>query len=206
MSAARAPVPFVPWAVLPAKRFGRAKTRLDPALDAPARRALARALFERVLSACTDHRDLEGTLVATDGEDVAELAARRGAAVLRDAGPASGPLARVVDGALADLRARGATHALVIMADLPRIEARDVRELLGTLRDADVVLVPDALRRGTSALGVRLDLGFRTAFGRADSLARHLREAEQCRAVTRVVYNPRVAPDIDTPRDLAGHL
>jgi 2-phospho-L-lactate guanylyltransferase len=192
---------FRPWAVLPAKRFGRAKTRLGGALPASERRELARALCDRVLGACAASRVLHGTLVATDGDDVTALAMHRRAAVLRDrAGDTA--LAQIVDAALDALRARGATHALVVMADLPCVAARDLRELLALMRDADVVLAPDVRRRGTNALGLRLDLPFHTAFGRADSLQRHVREAARAGCQARVVYHPRIALDIDRPEDL----
>ncbi len=194
---------FRPWAVVPAKRFGRAKSRLGGALASDERRELARALCDRVLRACADSGALHGTLLATDGADVASLAVQRRAAVLRDR-PGESSLARVVDAALAELRARDATHALVVMADLPRASARDLRELLALLRSADVVLVPDAQRRGTNALGLRLDLPFVTAFGRADSLQAHLREAARCGARARVLHQPRLALDIDTPGDLSA--
>jgi 2-phospho-L-lactate guanylyltransferase len=196
-------VAVVPWALVPAKRFGRAKTRLATALLPAARRDLARELCRRALSACSGSGALAGTLVATDGDDVCALAARQRVAVLRDRELGRPALAHVVDAALAELRARGATHALVIMADLPHIEARDVRELLALLRQGDVVIAPDALRRGTSALGLRIDLPFRSAFGHADSLQRHLREAERIGARARMLYNPRLAFDVDGPEDLA---
>jgi 2-phospho-L-lactate guanylyltransferase len=194
---------FAPWAVLPAKRFGRAKTRLDPALASHQRRALATGLLERVLDACRESRALRGVLVATDGDDVAALALGRGASVLRDAEAPPASLARVVDAALHSLRARGATHALVLMSDLPQVQARDVHELLAAMRQADVVLCPDAQRRGTSALGLRLTPDFRSAFGHPDSLVRHLREAARLGLRARVLCNPRVALDVDVPRDLA---
>lgn len=192
----------VAWAVVPAKRFGRAKSRLAAALPPAERRELARALCRRALWACSASGALAGTLVVTDGDDVAAVARGLDAAVLRDREAGGPALARIVDGALSALRARGATHALVVMADLPLIEPRDLRELLAALRETDVVLAPDALRRGTSALGVRLDRGMRTAFGHADSLQRHLREAARAGARARVLSNPRLALDIDKPDDL----
>jgi len=192
---------FRPWAVVPAKRFGRAKSRLGGALASDQRRELARALCDRVLCACTDSRALHGTLLATDGADVAALAVQRRAEVLRDR-PGESSLARIVDAGLDELRSRGATHALVVMADLPQVVACDLRELLAVLRRTDVVLVPDAQRRGTNALGLRLGLPFRTAFGRADSMQGHVREAARCGARARVLHHPRLALDIDTPGDL----
>jgi 2-phospho-L-lactate guanylyltransferase len=193
---------FRPWAVIPQKSFARAKARLAPALGTVPRRALARELFGRVLGACSGCGELAGVLVATDGAEVAALAARGGALTLRDPGPQSAPLSTSVDAALVRLRTHGATHALVIMADLPQLTGRDLRELLAALRETRVVIAPDLQRRGTSALGLRLDLPFNTAFGRSDSLQRHLREAARTAGGARVVYNPRVALDVDTPEDL----
>jgi 2-phospho-L-lactate guanylyltransferase len=195
-------VAFRPWAVIPAKRFSRAKSRLSAARPADRRLALARALFDRVLEACRRTPELAGTLVVTDGEDVAALAARRGAHVLRDAPDAT--LAGVIDAALASLPIRGATHALVLMADLPLVQARDISELLARLRDCDYVITPDARRRGTSALGVRLDADLRTCFGHDDSLQRHIHELARISARSAVLHNPRVALDIDTPDDVTA--
>jgi 2-phospho-L-lactate guanylyltransferase len=193
---------FRPWAVIPAKRFTRAKSRLSAALTADARQALARALFERVLDACARTPELHGTLVVTDGDDVAELAVKRGAIVLRDAPGA--PLAGVIDAAIATLPGRGATHALVLMADLPQLHARDVSELLASLREHDCVITPDARRRGTSALGVRLDRARTTCFGHDDSLSRHVQQALNAAVSSAVIFNPRVAVDVDMPGDLVA--
>lgn len=189
-----------PWALIAAKGFARAKSRLDSALPAHERRALASAMFEHVLDACMRCSQLHGTLVATDGDDVAEHARRRNAAVLRD--EAAGSLAAVIDAGLSLLRAGEATHVLVIMADLPLLKPCDVSELLGSLRRRDLVITPDLQRRGTSALGVRLDLDFQSCFGHDDSLQRHLRQAARISARSAVHYNPRIAFDVDTPEDL----
>lgn len=168
-------------------------------------------MFERVLTACTGCVALTGTLVATDGDDVAAFSARRGAAVLRDTASSARGLSGVVDAALANLLARGATHALVLMADLPRVEPRDVSELIAVLRGSDMLVVPDMRRCGTGALGMKLDLGLHARFGHADSLMRHVREGQRVGAFCRVIHNPRIAMDIDTFDDLsqlhevAGH-
>jgi 2-phospho-L-lactate guanylyltransferase len=198
-----APKAFRPWAVVAVKSLRRSKSRLGITLNPRARYELAKGMFERVLMACAGCPDLAGTLVATDGNDVAALGARRGAAVLRDAAPSGSGLSGVIDAALANLIGRGATHALVLMADLPRIESRDVAEVLGVLRCTDVLVVPDLRRCGTSALGVALHLGFAARFGHPDSSQRHQREAERIHARSRVVHNPRIALDIDTLEDLS---
>jgi 2-phospho-L-lactate guanylyltransferase len=190
-----------PWAIVPAKAFARAKSRLDGVLPPAARRELARSLLDRVLQACRESRAFEGILVATNGDDVARSAARAGAQVIRDRAERAASLGEIVDAALASSVALGATHALVVMADLPLLEARDVRELAHALRSGSVVLAPDAQRRGTNALGIRLDLGMRSCFGQPDSLSRHAREARRVGARPRMVVNPRVGRDLDTHTD-----
>ncbi|HMI92753.1 MAG TPA: 2-phospho-L-lactate guanylyltransferase [Polyangiales bacterium] len=200
-----------PWAIVPAKAFARAKSRLDGVLAPVARRELARGLLDHVLQACRQSGAFEGILVATDGDDVARSAARAGAQVIRDSSSRdssvhdssvrAASLGAIVDAALESSVALGATHALVVMADLPLLEARDVRELVHALRSDCVVLAPDAQRRGTNALGLRLDLGARTCFGQPDSLSRHAREALRVGAALRVIANPRVARDLDTHAD-----
>jgi 2-phospho-L-lactate guanylyltransferase len=185
--------------VVVAKRLHRAKSRLARELGPEARRTLARDMLERVLSEAGRAGELHGLLVATDGDDVAQLATARGAVVLRDA-PSRPPLSRVTDAALEAVSRLGATHALVLMADLPRVEARDVSELLSLLRGDDCLVVPDEQRTGTNALGVRLSRAVRTCFGHPDSLSRHLRALSPARA--RVVVSPRIAFDVDTTSDL----
>jgi len=188
------------WAVVPAKSFARAKSRMQVTLEPSARRELARALLDGALRACTGCSALSGTLVTTDGDDVAQLAARHRAAVVRDtARPAR--LAAIVDAALAHARARGATHALVLMGDLPLVRARDLSELVYALRKHAVVVVPDAQRRGTGALGVQLDRTAATCFGNADSFMRHLAMARAHGVVPCVLVQPRLARDLDAPGD-----
>jgi 2-phospho-L-lactate guanylyltransferase len=168
------------------------------------RRELARSMFEHVLFACSACEELCGILVATDGEDAAQSATRRGAHVLRDRVAVATPLSTIVDAGVARLIAHEATHALVVMSDLPLLRARDLSELLAQLRDLDMVLAPDAQRRGTSALGLRVQPDLHTSFGHPDSMQRHLREAERLQARARVLHNPRIALDLDTPADLEG--
>ena len=196
---------FHPWAVIPAKALVRAKSRLDGALEPHARRQLARSLLARVLHACAHCDGLAGILVATDGDDVARIALAAGARVVRDRPGENASLGAIVDRALAGSRELGATHALVVMADLPLLRAHDLAELLHALRASQFVLAPDAQRRGTNALGLALELDARTCFGHPDSLTRHVQEAARVGARLQLVANPRIALDLDTHGDLKRH-
>jgi 2-phospho-L-lactate guanylyltransferase len=186
------------WAIVPAKSLVRGKSRLSPALTDDDRVHFARRLLEHVLDtlgAC----ELEGVLVATDGDDVESVARSCGAHVLRDQG--GGSLAGVVDCALREVASRGAASAVVLMADLPRIEPDDVRAVLAALGDHDVALVRDHAGHHTNALAVALPTRMTTRFGRADSFAAHQAAARETGVSCVIVENERIAFDVDLPAD-----
>ena len=186
------------WAVVPAKSLLHGKSRLRPVLGDEDRARFAQRLLDHVLdvlAAC----GLDGVLVATGGDDVAALATSRGAHVLRDRGP--GSLADVVDRALAEVASRGAASAVVLMADLPRIEPADVGALLAALDDHDVVLVPDHLGHHTNALAIAPPTAMATCFGRSDSFAAHRAAAAASGLRATVFDSERIAFDVDVPAD-----
>jgi 2-phospho-L-lactate guanylyltransferase len=187
------------WAVVPAKSLAHGKSRLRSVLGDGARAGLARELLEHVLDVLRGC-ELDGVLVATGGEDVASLAMSHGAHVLRDRG--AGTLADVVDRALGEVASRGATMAVVLMADLPRIEAEDVGELLAAVCENDVALVCDHLGRHTNALALSPPTAMATCFGREDSFAAHCAAAHAAGLRTVLVKNERIAFDVDLPVDL----
>jgi 2-phospho-L-lactate guanylyltransferase len=186
------------WAIVPAKSLLQGKSRLRPVLGDEDRAHFAQRLLEHmldVLGAC----GLDGVLVATDGDDVAVIAASRGAEVLRDRG--EGSLADVVDRALAEATSRGAASAVVLMADLPRIEPADVEALLAALDQHDVALVRDHLGHHTNALAIALPAAMATCFGRPDSFAAHCASARAAGLRPVAVDSERVAFDVDLPAD-----
>ena len=186
------------WAIVPAKSLLQGKSRLRPVLDDEERAHFARRLLEHVLDvvgAC----GLDGVLVATGGDDVAAIAGARGAQVLRDRG--EGSLADVVDRALAEVASRGAASAVVLMADLPRIEAADVESLLAAVDEHDVALVRDHLGHHTNALAIAPPTAMATCFGRPDSFVAHCAGARAAGLRAIVLDSERVAFDVDLPAD-----
>jgi len=188
------------WAIVPAKSLLRGKSRLRPILGDDERARFARDLLEHVLGVL-DACDLDGILVATDGDDVEELAVRHGACVRRDGG--QGTLATVVNDALVDSCRRGALAAIVLMADLPRIEPNDVKDLLAALVDHEVVIVRDHLGSHTNALALAPPTALATCFGRQDSFAAHCASARAADLRLRILENERIAFDVDVPDDHA---
>jgi 2-phospho-L-lactate guanylyltransferase len=186
------------WAVVPAKSLSHGKSRLRPVLDDADRARFAQRLLEHVLDVLQASA-LDGVLVAAGGEDVASLAASRGVHVLLDRGP--GSLADVVDRALADIATRGAASALVLMADLPRIEPDDVAALLAALDDHDVALVRDHIGHHTNALALAPPTAMATCFGRPDSFVAHEQAARAAGLRVTTLERPRIAFDVDLPVD-----
>lgn len=186
------------WVIVPAKSLTRGKSRLSPVLGDEDRVRFARQLLEHVLGVVRECR-LEGVLVATDGDDVADLAASVGAGVLRDRRDES--LAALVDRALVEVAARGARAAVVLMADLPRLEPGDVEALLAALEEKDVVLVRDHIGRHTNALALSPPTAMRTCFGRDHSFAEHCAAARAAGLRAAVLDNDRIAFDVDGPAD-----
>ena len=170
------------WAVIPAKDYARAKSRLAPLLGPQDRRDLARELFLHVAS--TASQVVDRVAVLTDSAEVAADAHALGALVLPDRRQALGPL---VDDALAAL---SGDRALVLMGDLPLLNADALLRLL--LHHAAVV--PDRHRLGSNALLTPLPSG-PTCFGNADSFQQH--------SVTYAEHScERMAWDIDLPEDV----
>jgi 2-phospho-L-lactate guanylyltransferase len=187
------------WAVIPAKCFERAKSRLAPRLSAPERRALAEGMFRHVLGVAMGHPSIAGVLVITECPTVTRVARASGARVLRDA--PSGQLGESVDAALAAMPL-DAEAALVLMGDLPHLREEDITLLLGPLPDADVVLAPDRVREGTNALALHLPGRFATAFGNVNSFSTHLRRFLDAGLVAAVRESASLGFDVDLPADV----
>ncbi len=199
MSAAPLPAMTGVWALVPVKCFGRGKSRLSSVLGPASRGRFTRALLEHVLSALAACGDLAGTAVVTDCAAVELVARRRGAIVLRDG--CIGPLAAIIDAALATLAARGARGAVVLMSDLPWLTAADVGTLVRGLDESDVVLAPDRFDEGTNALGITPPDRFPSCFGATDSFVRHSARAHRLGDAVAVRRTPGLAFDVDAPAD-----
>ena len=192
------------WAVVPVKRLGGALRRLAPTIERPLRRELQVAMLRDVLRACAGARGLEGLLVVTSDAQAAALARElAGAEVIPDHDPPRGMNGAVARG-LGEVAARGAAAALVMTADLPLARPDDVEAILAAALPApSAVLVPSHEGTGTNAMLLRPPRAVAPRLG-PRSLARHLALAARRGVVVRRLERPRIALDIDTPRDLAA--
>jgi coenzyme F420-0:L-glutamate ligase / coenzyme F420-1:gamma-L-glutamate ligase len=186
-------------AVVPAKEFGAAKQRLARALSAEGRSALARAMLEDVLAAL-GAAGLDRILVVTPDLDVAAVAERAGATVIREADSA-GHTAAVARG-LAACRDLGATVMLTVPGDLPCLTAEEVRRILTAVGPApSAVFVASRSGAGTNAACLAPPDAVPLRFGEP-SFADHLTVA-RARGIEPVVLAlPGAGLDVDGPEDL----
>ena len=175
--------------LVPVKSFRTAKLRLAPALPAPERAALARAMAERVLHATGG---LPCAVVCDDAE-VAAWALAQGAGVVWQPGRG---LNGAVQSGVTRLAGAGALQVIVAHADLPL--ATDVS---WTAQFPGVTLVPDRREDGTNVACVPATAGFRFAYG-PGSFARHQAEARRLGLGLRIAREPQLAWDVDVPADL----
>jgi 2-phospho-L-lactate/phosphoenolpyruvate guanylyltransferase len=198
-------------AVLPVKRFARAKQRLGASVDDALRTALAQAMVADVLLALAETAAIERTIVVT-GEPAAAAAAREhGAIVVADDAESGQPAAVTlgVERALAEAFER----VLCVPGDCPALDAGELDGLLRTSpaaagggpgrRQHEVVILPDRHGTGTNGLLLTPPDAMAPAFG-PGSCERHRELAQAAGIPCRVQRLPSLLLDVDTGADLAA--
>ena len=193
-------------AILPVKRFDRAKTRLGASVADTLRGQLARAMVADVLRALASTASIERTIVVTSEPSLAQTAREQGALLVPD-GEERGQSAAVTLGvqrALSD----GIERVLCIPGDCPALDAAELDALLaadgaGAEAATQVVIVPDRHGSGTNGLLLAPPDAIAPSFG-PDSCARHHALALAAGASCRVERPPSLLLDIDTGADLAA--
>lgn len=184
--------------VIPFRGPASAKSRLAASITDTARRQISRAMFQHVLNVSCDVTGSRRVLVVTGSRTATVIARRCGASVLRDM--TTGHNEAVAAG-IEHLRARGATTAAIVAADLPLLQADNLAALERCARDGNVGIAPDRAGSGTNALALPLSVPLTYHFG-ANSLYRHRREARRYGATVRLLRQLGLAADVDTPDDL----
>lgn len=186
------------WAAVALKSPHAAKSRLRERLDTVSRRRLFLAMAEHTLRTLAQTPGIDGVAVVTASEEIAALAARHGATVIRE-GQESGTAEafRTAVEALSDRAAR----LLLISGDLPLLSTAALTALIAAGGGArPVVIARDRHGRGTNALLCTPAANLPLHFGE-DSLARHLAAARARRLEVRVVNDEALALDIDEAED-----
>lgn len=189
------------YGLVPVKDMSKAKERLSPVLSLAERTALAFAMLEDVLGALKSSGHLGKLFVITLDESAVELANSMDIEVIREKTQESE--SGSVDYGSRICKELGAESVLVIPGDAPLITAEDVDFILERGEPfPSIILVPARDELGTNAILRRPPDIIPSRFG-YDSFRKHIFEADKI-DIPHYTYNlPRVALDIDEPRDLA---
>lgn len=176
-----------PWSVwLPFRGGAHAKSRLD--LPSDQRQKLAREWLERALQACRQLPRVGEVLVLSTTE--MEGMPHR---VQRVAG---------LNPALEEARAAlQPVRLLVLLPDLPCLQADDLEALLSACPIGGASLAPDRHGQGSNALALDGVPDFPFRFG-LESCVAHTRAAASLGVDLRTVHVPGLARDVDTLDDL----
>jgi 2-phospho-L-lactate guanylyltransferase len=143
---------------------------------------------------------VENVCVVSPDRIVLEEAQKRGAEPLRQESRGLNPA--LDEGRLWAME-RGARYLLILPADLPLLDAEDVRAVLDRVGEGPrVVISPDGAHAGTNALLLSPPDALPFAFG-PDSYETHLRAAREHGLDVRVCERLHLAFDLDTADDLA---
>jgi 2-phospho-L-lactate guanylyltransferase len=193
-------------AILPVKRFARAKTRLLGELIGPQERAaLLRAMLTDVLAAIERSAAIERVVVVTAegrAEKLAMEAARRmttAVEVLQD--PRDPGHSEAATLGIVRAKALGAECVVLLPGDCPLLDPGEADTALARMEPGKVGVVPDRHGTGTNGLLMAPPDAIGPAFG-PDSCERHLDRARRAgwAAVTEELSS--LALDVDTPDDL----
>ena len=185
-------------AIIPLRNREGGKTRLAERFAPEQRAALVRAMAETVLDAVIDSETTSQIILVTRDPVFAQevIGNRTGVRIVHQ--PTSFP---GLIGAL-DYGRESATSTsiLVLFADLPLIDAVDVRAIVAS--SAPVVVLPDRHGEGTNGVLVRHDPDgeFQFQFGE-NSFRKHLQESARLWWNADVVSRPGTATDLDTMTD-----
>jgi 2-phospho-L-lactate/phosphoenolpyruvate guanylyltransferase len=204
-------------AILPVKRFAKAKRRLGASVGDPLRLELARAMVADVLLALAQTPSIERTIVVTREDSLAAAARGQGALVLVDAAEDGQSAAATlgIERALAD----GIERVLCIPGDCPALDPAELESLLGAPGgraggndragrgggggEREVVIVPDRHGTGTNGLLLTPPDAIAPSFG-PGSCERHRALAHAAGVALRVERPSSLLLDIDTGADLAA--
>jgi 2-phospho-L-lactate/phosphoenolpyruvate guanylyltransferase len=176
------------------KERARCKTRLAEMLAPPARIELVRSMLSVVLAAACNAQTVHQVMVISPERDMVPAEVP----VLADTGES---LNSALLNAHAVLLEFGCGEVVILPADLPKITAAEIDELVRAGRAGGFAIAPDAAGVGTNALCLVSRRPFDFQFG-PDSRRLHVSEAERLGLSAHTVSLPGLELDVDSPADL----
>ena len=186
--------------LIPVKQLSQAKRRLAPHFAAQDRAELADALWQDFFQVAAAVRALDQVFVVSAEARVLDRARELGWVAIPESEQTSE--SHSVDLASQICAQSGIETLLRLPVDLPLVEPRDIEAMFKDVPASPAaVLTPSRDGDGTNALLRTPPALFPSRFG-PGSFAKHLAEAAQCGARTKVLRNPRLEIDLDDLEDL----
>lgn len=190
--------------LIPVKDLSKANNRLASVLSQEDRTSLAYAMLEDVFNSAGRSRFAKRIVVVTLDERAERMAKERGFYVIVE--KSQNGESSSVDDAILECKNMGATSVTVIPGDAPLIQAEDIDLVLANEPKAPcVVMAPAADMLGTNAILRNPPDIIPSRFGH-DSYRKHMKEAENAGARAITLDIPRIALDIDEPKDIDEFL
>jgi 2-phospho-L-lactate/phosphoenolpyruvate guanylyltransferase len=185
-------------AIIPVKGLLESKGRLSRFLAPSDKRKIIVALLEDVLSAVRESGLFSRVLVVSPDRNVNEVATLHDASFLHQDG--QGLNAGILQSTQFAIREKTSSLA-VLLADIPLLEPRDLKELYSVGDTVPRVVLSPSLKGGTNVMVREPPNIIAPAYGRW-SFSTHLRAAQKTGLAVYSVSNPRLSFDVDTPEDL----
>jgi 2-phospho-L-lactate guanylyltransferase len=189
--------------VLPVKRFADAKRRLAVGVGDERRRTLVKAMLEDVLEAIGEARTVERTILVSGDPIAQEIAARAQMDLDVVPDPSDEGHAVAALAGIARAEADGASCVVLLPADCPLLDPRELDRLLTGVPGRYVAVVPDRHGAGTNALVLSPPDAIQPSFGEG-SRDRHVSAAREAEIPFAVEELPSLGLDLDTPADLVA--
>jgi len=189
------------WAIVPVKPLRRGKSRLSKVISAEERADLNHNLLEHTIRVLSAIDEIENVLVISRDTEALALARDLGARTVQEYGNPG--LNTALTRAVEIARSYGTCGILIIPADLPRLDAEDIRKILVHRKNPPVVVIaPDRKKEGTNALLISPPdlIEFKYGIG---SFKKHSKAAKDAGARLEICDLPSLELDLDEPEDLA---
>jgi 2-phospho-L-lactate guanylyltransferase len=188
------------WAIVPVKPLRLGKSRLSSVLSDDERMVLNRMFLENALYILGHIPQIGQTLVVSRDPHALAIAREFGArTVLEDGNP---DLNNALQRATLLARTFEVNGILILPADLPLLSQADLQDFLSKSAEPPcITIAPDRHRDGTNALMVAPPGLLHYAYG-PGSFTKHCDLAREAGAQVRIVENPNLGLDLDTPADL----
>lgn len=188
------------YAIIPVKKLDTGKLRLSTVLDREGRRELSLCMLRDVLKVAASAEDVDEVVVVSPDQEALNLAEETGFTPLKEEEQ------RGVNMAVKDANAfslsRGASSTLVLPADIPLIQPRDIQEIVEASKpEASVVITPAIRMDGTNALLRRPPEVIQTSYDK-ESYRTHIRYASEKNIHLAVIRSKTVMLDLDIPKDI----